>query len=184
MIFRPTYPWNKNTYPYPWYIDPQYFVPQPMLFCLSTHGISTPTHGIKTHLPIMYWPSYPWYIDPPAHGLLTHLPMVYWPPYPWHIIDPHTNLILTPIHSNLPTNHGISTLLPMVVSPLYMWKVNGRRTPSDGKSSHFHWQGELKTWCKKKYSYNVLKFIFDMGANQDLISVLICIKPDIWKVRM
>ena len=124
MIFRPTYPWNKNTYPYPWYIDPQYFVPQPMLFCLSTHGISTPTHGIKTHLPIMYWPSYPWYIDPPAHGLLTHLPMVYWPPYPWHIIDPHTNLILTPIHSNLPTNHGISTLLPMVVSPLYLWFID------------------------------------------------------------
>jgi hypothetical protein len=24
-----------------------------------------------------------------------------------------------------------------------MWKVNGRRTPSDGKSSHFLWQGEL-----------------------------------------
>jgi hypothetical protein len=35
-----------------------------------------------------------------------------------------------------------------------------------------------------KYSYNVLKFIFDMGANQDLISVLIRIKPDILKVRM
>jgi hypothetical protein len=33
--------------------------------------------------------------------------------------------------------------------------------------------------CEKKYSYNVLKFIFDMGANQDLISVLICINPDI-----
>ena len=65
-----------------------------------------------------------------------------------------------------------------------MWKVNGRRTPSDGKSSHFHWQGELKTWWKKKYSYNVLKFIYDMRANQDHISVLIRIKPDIWKVRM
>jgi hypothetical protein len=26
-----------------------------------------------------------------------------------------------------------------------MWKVNGRRTPSDGKSSHCLWQGELKT---------------------------------------
>jgi hypothetical protein len=24
-----------------------------------------------------------------------------------------------------------------------MWKVNGRRTPSDGKSSHCLWQGEL-----------------------------------------
>ena len=28
-----------------------------------------------------------------------------------------------------------------------MWKVNGRRTPSDGKSSHWLWQGDLK---KKK----------------------------------
>jgi hypothetical protein len=25
-----------------------------------------------------------------------------------------------------------------------MWKVNGRRMPSDGKSSHCLWQGELK----------------------------------------
>ena len=24
-----------------------------------------------------------------------------------------------------------------------MWKVNGRQTPSDGKSSHCLWQGEL-----------------------------------------
>jgi hypothetical protein len=27
-----------------------------------------------------------------------------------------------------------------------MWKVNGRRTPSDGKSSRCLWQGELKMW--------------------------------------
>jgi hypothetical protein len=27
-----------------------------------------------------------------------------------------------------------------------MWKVNGRRTPSDGKSSHCLWQGELKRY--------------------------------------
>jgi hypothetical protein len=26
-----------------------------------------------------------------------------------------------------------------------MWKVNGRQTPSDGKSSHCLWQGKLKT---------------------------------------
>jgi hypothetical protein len=31
-----------------------------------------------------------------------------------------------------------------------MWKVNGRRTPSDGKNSHCLWQGELKT-LKPKY---------------------------------
>ena len=29
---------------------------------------------------------------------------------------------------------------------LKMWKVNGRRTPSDGKSSHCLWQGELKMY--------------------------------------
>ena len=28
-----------------------------------------------------------------------------------------------------------------------MWQVNGRRTPSDGKSSHCLWQGELKKIC-------------------------------------
>jgi hypothetical protein len=38
-----------------------------------------------------------------------------------------------------------------------MREANGRRMPSDGKSSHFHRQGELKTWWKKKYSYNALK---------------------------
>ena len=27
-----------------------------------------------------------------------------------------------------------------------MWKVNGRQTPSDGKSSHCLWQGELKIY--------------------------------------
>jgi hypothetical protein len=34
-----------------------------------------------------------------------------------------------------------------------MWKVNGRRMPSDGKSSHCHWQRELKSYMhfiKKK----------------------------------
>ena len=30
---------------------------------------------------------------------------------------------------------------------LKMWKANGRRTPSDGKSSHCLWQGELRKRC-------------------------------------
>ena len=34
-----------------------------------------------------------------------------------------------------------------------MWKVNGRRTPSDGKSSHCLWQGELK--MKLKFSIEI-----------------------------
>jgi hypothetical protein len=39
---------------------------------------------------------------------------------------------------------------------LRMWKVNGRRTPSDGKSSHCLWQGELKmkiTYMLRKSKY-------------------------------
>jgi hypothetical protein len=32
-----------------------------------------------------------------------------------------------------------------------MWKVNGRRTPSDGKSSNCLWQGELKKELLCKY---------------------------------
>ena len=33
-----------------------------------------------------------------------------------------------------------------VSEKIKMWKVNGRRTPSDGKSSHCLWQGQLKKW--------------------------------------
>ena len=29
-----------------------------------------------------------------------------------------------------------------------MWKVNGQQMPSDGKSSHCFWQGELKSLKK------------------------------------
>jgi hypothetical protein len=35
-----------------------------------------------------------------------------------------------------------------------MWKVNGRQTPSDGKSSHCLWQGELKKKSYNKYDHN------------------------------
>ena len=34
-----------------------------------------------------------------------------------------------------------------------MWKVNGWRTPSDGKSSHCLWQGELKKLHQNKMKY-------------------------------
>jgi hypothetical protein len=45
-----------------------------------------------------------------------------------------------------------------------MWKVNGWRTPSDGKSSHCLWQGELKCYAdmynKSKYGHsNILEAI-------------------------
>ena len=35
-----------------------------------------------------------------------------------------------------------------------MWKVNRRRTPSDGKSSHCLWQGELKNVIGHVQQYN------------------------------
>ena len=38
-----------------------------------------------------------------------------------------------------------------------MWKVNGRRMPSDGKSSHCLWQGELKIIHNKmQFSFIIL----------------------------
>ena len=38
-----------------------------------------------------------------------------------------------------------------------MWKVNGRRTPSDGKSSHWRWQGELKRTIQRNWHHRVHK---------------------------
>ncbi len=38
-----------------------------------------------------------------------------------------------------------------------MWKVNGRRTPSDGKSSHCLWQGEVKKSSNKTLIFAYLK---------------------------
>jgi hypothetical protein len=43
---------------------------------------------------MVFWPPYPWYIDPLTHGILTPLSMVFWSPYPWNI-DPPTHDILT-----------------------------------------------------------------------------------------
>jgi hypothetical protein len=53
-------------------------------------------------LPMVFWPPYPWYCDPPNHGISTPVPMVFWPPYQWDIEPP---------------THGISTPPPMV----YPW---------------------------------------------------------------
>ena len=38
-----------------------------------------------------------------------------------------------------------------------MWKVNGRRTPSDGKSSHCLWQGELIKRAKNDLQNTIQK---------------------------
>jgi hypothetical protein len=55
-----------------------------------------------------------------------------------------------------------------------MWKVNGRRTPSDGKSSLCLWQGELKT-CKSLLRFSTSRVFngwswvhLDMTSNQVL----------------
>jgi hypothetical protein len=45
-----------------------------------------------------------------------------------------------------------------------MWKVNGRRTPSDGKSSHCLWQGELKMIELKIY----MSSLWMMSYNADI----------------
>jgi hypothetical protein len=87
-------------------------------------------------LPMVFWPSYPWYfdplpmvyrnpypwyipwyIDPPTHGISTPLPMVFWPLYPWYI-DPPTHGILTPLPMMYrPPIHGILTPLPIDIRP-------------------------------------------------------------------
>jgi hypothetical protein len=44
-----------------------------------------------------------------------------------------------------------------------MWKVNGRRTPSDGKSSHCLWQGELIKKCQPNavvFVYKLVKYMY------------------------
>jgi hypothetical protein len=42
-----------------------------MVFWCPTHSILTPLiHGILTHLPMVYWPPYPWYFDPSGYLLI------------------------------------------------------------------------------------------------------------------
>jgi hypothetical protein len=70
----------------------------------------------------------------------------------------------------------LSSFRDLIIAGQWFYRYSGflhHKPPTNFPNhlSHFHWQGELNTWWKKKYSYNVLKFIFDMGANQDLISV-------------
>jgi hypothetical protein len=74
---------------YPWYFDPLPLFIDPPTQGISTtypwhfdppYGISTPTYGMST--------AYPWYFDSHTHGIKTHLPMVFWPPYPWYIFTP------------------------------------------------------------------------------------------------
>ena len=82
-----------------------------------------------TPLPMVYQPTYPWYmyIDLPTHGILTPLTMVYRPPLPmvyW------------------PPTHGISTPLPMVYQTLSYGIMNSSFGRNEG-GFKIQWQ---KNW--------------------------------------
>jgi hypothetical protein len=66
------------------------FDPLPMVFWRPTHGILTPYlwYIAPPPLSMVFWPTYPWYIDP--------LSMVIWPPSQWYI-EPPIHGILTPL---------------------------------------------------------------------------------------
>ena len=51
-----------------------------------------------------------------------------------------------------------------------MWKVNGRQMPSDGKSSHCLWQGELKT-TKTLLIIKTTKILLFMKNNKNLLII-------------
>jgi hypothetical protein len=94
-------------------------------------------NGILTLLPMVYWPLYPWYINPPTHGILTPYPwyfdppthgistplsMVFWPAYPCYI-DTQAQLVYwspSPWYIDPPI-HGILTPLPMEYWSPYTW---------------------------------------------------------------
>ena len=61
-----------------------------------------------------------------------------------------------------------------VLEKIKMWKVNGRQTPSDGKSSRCLWQGELK---KHNKSLASTKFTSDIS-----IQVVVCFVDIGWYV--
>ena len=126
-----------------------------MVFWPHIPGILTPYQLFLTR--------YLYYIEPPTQGVLTHLPIVFWPPTMLYWI-PH------PWYSEPPTN-GISNRDDSYQVAVHFaegfqrtrWKCeklmdDGRRTPSDGKSSHCLWEDELKNilpdWLKNKHSTN------------------------------
>ena len=45
---------------------------------------------------------------------------------------------------SIDASYQVSVHLGVSEEKIKMWKVNGQRTPGDGKSSHCLWQGELK----------------------------------------
>ena len=57
-----------------------------------------------------------------------------------------------------------------------MWKVNGRRTPSNGKSSHCLWQGELK-----KSAWIIFQDNFATSSMKQALLVLSCTKKQCFR---
>ena len=55
----------------------------------------------------------------------------------------------------LPTKFQFIWLRGVSEEKIKMWKVNGRRMPSDGKSSLCLWQGGLKMWDFDDFENNV-----------------------------
>ena len=80
--------------------------------------------------------------------------------------DKMSNLYRGP---SIDASYQVSVHLAKGVSEkkIKMWKVNGRRTPSDGKSSHCLWQGELKN----NYLQNTLQKTKDWATGTPLKTV-------------
>ena len=120
MVFWSTYSW--------------YFDPTSLVFWPPTNGFWPHIYSILNPLSIVSWNTYTWYFDPPT--------MLYWIHYPWYI-EPPTNGI-----SNIDDSYQVSVHFAQGFQRT-RWKCeklrdDGRRTPSDGISSHCLWQDELK----------------------------------------
>jgi hypothetical protein len=125
------------------------FIPVPMIYRTPYWSyIESPTNGILTTYPEVFWTLYQWYLNPlpivfwpPTYSISNTLLTVYWTPYPWYI-DPHNHGIFTqfsmvyqtPTHGILkpyswyiePPTHGNLTPYPWCIDPLPMvlWHSN------------------------------------------------------------
>ena len=74
--------------------------------------------------------------------------------------------------SSIDASYQISDQLALRFSEekIKMWKVNRRQTPSDGKSSHCLWQGELKKNKQKNPTTLIwLAVKYNVGTNQNVL---------------
>jgi hypothetical protein len=101
------------------------FDPLPMVFWCPTHGILTPYlwYIAPPPLSMVFWPTYPWYIDP--------LSMVIWPPYPWYF-DPSAYLLIRNEGVKIPWGSMFHT----GGSIYHGWKLTPRVTLPWGSKYH------------------------------------------------